>query len=240
MDEAHQMTLQAANTLLKTLEEPPVDTYLILVLPTLLGCLPTLRSRAQLVRFSLLEPVDLGQVVKAPPWLLSTGRVDLTREILNLDEDLREEGTYGVWSLLLDGDLGGAFQKIKDRVKDREDRRRLLWLWLQMFKATWVHRGRAEEGRGPTDTEEQRSEATRSLAPVMKTNSIAKGQPVTEAGERVIERLSQLSENQLSGLAFGVVQLERDLGSHLEGGLCFENYFYKADDFIRGRGGDLL
>lgn len=42
---AEQLTEQAANALLKTLEEPPEDTYFLLVCETPARLLPTLRSR---------------------------------------------------------------------------------------------------------------------------------------------------------------------------------------------------
>jgi DNA polymerase-3 subunit delta' len=44
---AHQMTVSAANSLLKTLEEPPQDTLLILLTSQPSGLPPTVRSRCQ-------------------------------------------------------------------------------------------------------------------------------------------------------------------------------------------------
>lgn len=46
---AHRAYHEAQNALLKVFEEPPVGTYLFLVLPTLGGLLPTLRSRVQVL-----------------------------------------------------------------------------------------------------------------------------------------------------------------------------------------------
>jgi DNA polymerase III subunit delta' len=46
---ADAMNAHSANALLKTLEEPPVDSYLILVTDSLRDLLPTLRSRCRLV-----------------------------------------------------------------------------------------------------------------------------------------------------------------------------------------------
>lgn len=47
---------EAQNALLKLFEEPPPNTYIFFVLPTLGGLLPTLRSRVQILNASL----DLG------------------------------------------------------------------------------------------------------------------------------------------------------------------------------------
>jgi hypothetical protein len=54
IDEADLMEGQAQNALLKTLEEPPPETYLILVTTSPGELLATIRSRAQIVEFSEL------------------------------------------------------------------------------------------------------------------------------------------------------------------------------------------
>ncbi len=46
---AESMSVQAANALLKTLEEPPQDSFLILVTDSLRDLLPTIRSRCRLI-----------------------------------------------------------------------------------------------------------------------------------------------------------------------------------------------
>ncbi len=55
---AHRMNDQAQNAFLKTLEEPPSDTTLILVAAAMDRLLPTIRSRCSKVQFAPL-PVDL-------------------------------------------------------------------------------------------------------------------------------------------------------------------------------------
>ncbi len=52
--EAHKLSRSAQNAMLKTLEEPPPGTYIILVTQRLGDLLPTIRSRTQTVRFGLL------------------------------------------------------------------------------------------------------------------------------------------------------------------------------------------
>lgn len=61
---AHAMNVQASNALLKTLEEPTIDTLLILVSdrPSLL--LPTLRSRCRKLRLPDRDPEDLSSMLK--------------------------------------------------------------------------------------------------------------------------------------------------------------------------------
>ncbi|HWX44255.1 MAG TPA: hypothetical protein VNY52_02920 [Solirubrobacteraceae bacterium] len=54
IEDAHTMNDQAANRLLKTLEEPPPFAHLILLAPSPREVLPTIASRCQLVRFDPL------------------------------------------------------------------------------------------------------------------------------------------------------------------------------------------
>ena len=56
IDEAELLDATGQNALLKTLEEPPTGTYLILVTSRPERLLPTIRSRAQTARFRLLPP----------------------------------------------------------------------------------------------------------------------------------------------------------------------------------------
>lgn len=59
VDPADRMNREAANTLLKTLEEPPRNTTLILVARERSLLLPTIVSRCQVVRFGLLDRESL-------------------------------------------------------------------------------------------------------------------------------------------------------------------------------------
>ncbi len=54
LTEAERMNLEAANCLLKTLEEPPADSVLILLTANLEALLPTIRSRCQIIPFQPL------------------------------------------------------------------------------------------------------------------------------------------------------------------------------------------
>lgn len=71
VDPADDLNTQAANALLKNLEEPPPRTVFVLVANSLGRILPTLRSRSQAVRLSPLGAADLVKaldgLVPAPP-----------------------------------------------------------------------------------------------------------------------------------------------------------------------------
>ncbi len=61
IDDADFLNLEGANCLLKTLEEPPPHSVLILIGTSADRQLPTIRSRAQIVRF---QPLELPAVAK--------------------------------------------------------------------------------------------------------------------------------------------------------------------------------
>lgn len=62
--EAEAMTLPAANSLLKILEEPPPSVYFILISNNQKKLLPTLRSRSRLVPFSRPDDQAAAQLLK--------------------------------------------------------------------------------------------------------------------------------------------------------------------------------
>jgi DNA polymerase-3 subunit delta' len=87
VDEAHRMTTSAANSLLKTLEEPPGNTVVVLT-ATMSGSLPhTIVSRCRVVRFQALQQQKLEKEIQRTRGLdkdvaqllaaFSAGRMDL-------------------------------------------------------------------------------------------------------------------------------------------------------------------
>jgi DNA polymerase-3 subunit delta' len=63
VDPADDMNTNAANALLKNLEEPPAKTVFVLVVHSIGSLLPTIRSRSQTVRFTPLADEDLRQAL---------------------------------------------------------------------------------------------------------------------------------------------------------------------------------
>ncbi|MBI1928670.1 hypothetical protein HYR99_31055 [Candidatus Poribacteria bacterium] len=60
LTEVERMNLEAANCLLKTLEEPPAASVLILLTTNLEALLPTMRSRCQIIHFHPLPIAELA------------------------------------------------------------------------------------------------------------------------------------------------------------------------------------
>lgn len=63
IDQAEKMNASVANCLLKTLEEPPEDTVLVLIAHSVSDMLPTVLSRCQRLHFSPLSDEDIRAVL---------------------------------------------------------------------------------------------------------------------------------------------------------------------------------
>src|SRR4029078_11494098 len=63
IDDADYLNKEGANCLLKTLEEPPPDSVLILIGTSEQRRLPTIRSRCQIVRFAPLAEGDVADLL---------------------------------------------------------------------------------------------------------------------------------------------------------------------------------
>lgn len=64
IEKAERFTPEAANCLLKTLEEPPPDTMIIITTNNVRGLLPTIVSRARLIKFSAYSQSFLSKKLK--------------------------------------------------------------------------------------------------------------------------------------------------------------------------------
>lgn len=69
-DHAESLNPQAANSLLKALEEPAAGTYFFLIAPSSSHVLPTLRSRSQIISFHSLNPQEMRSKTLAEEWML--------------------------------------------------------------------------------------------------------------------------------------------------------------------------
>lgn len=63
VDSADDLNVNAANALLKVLEEPPADTVLLLISHQPTGLLPTIRSRCRALRCQPLTPPQIADVL---------------------------------------------------------------------------------------------------------------------------------------------------------------------------------
>jgi DNA polymerase-3 subunit delta' len=91
IDEADYLGQEAQNALLKTLEEPPVNSVIILICTSREALLPTVISRCQIVRFRLLAPEVIARI--RPQSATNTGFQKAERFLLDsIASILRGEG----------------------------------------------------------------------------------------------------------------------------------------------------
>ena len=110
LNPADRMTPQAANALLKTLEEPPPGAHIILIAHRVAGMLPTIISRCQKVPFFPLP-------------------IDLATSILSRHPDVRDEyapETVRVACAASGGSPGRALELLENIESERN-------LWLSAF-----------------------------------------------------------------------------------------------------------
>jgi DNA polymerase III gamma/tau subunit len=89
LDEAERMTGEAPQAFLKTLEEPPARTVIVLVLPRTRAVPATVLSRCQLVRFPTPAPPpqEQAEVVEALAEVRAKGMEALFRRAQGFDRD---------------------------------------------------------------------------------------------------------------------------------------------------------
>jgi DNA polymerase-3 subunit gamma/tau len=81
IDEAHQITIQAFNALLKTMEEPPKNVIFILA-TTVQNKIPiTILSRCQIYRFMLISPLKLNNEITK---IAHKEKLNITSEAINV------------------------------------------------------------------------------------------------------------------------------------------------------------
>jgi DNA polymerase-3 subunit delta' len=112
VDDAERMTGSAPQAFLKTLEEPPASTVIVLILTRLRGLPPTVLSRCQVVRF---RPRPAAGAVA----LLPDGGAEGRAKALGLIEDARRGGVVRA-AEAVERDRGAAEQVVE-----------ACWLWYR-------------------------------------------------------------------------------------------------------------
>lgn len=103
----HTMRREAANSLLKTLEEPPGQTMLILTADEASDILPTILSRCQTVPFFPLPQTEVAKILEQEAGITPESAATLAA---------MAEGSLGRAKLLLAKDLLGLRQEIIDNL----------------------------------------------------------------------------------------------------------------------------
>lgn len=138
LEGAEKMTPEAANAFLKTLEEPPPDTFVILITSQPSALLGTISSRCQLIRFLPLSRENMFEILKR--------QKDLSMSEASLLADLVEDGMDHALSLASGSieerinravklmeisnnpTVSSLFDVSKELSEDREEVEEVLWI----------------------------------------------------------------------------------------------------------------
>jgi DNA polymerase-3 subunit delta' len=129
IDDIHLMNAQAANSLLKSIEEPPEDTVFFLLAPAVTSVLPTIRSRSQVFQFGPLSNETLRELRQAPLWALSAARGSLERLESLLDEGEIIETAQKLLREFIHDQHFLTSDQWRPEVKARVQAQKILWWW---------------------------------------------------------------------------------------------------------------
>ncbi|MBL7670516.1 MAG: hypothetical protein JNM39_08515 [Bdellovibrionaceae bacterium] len=206
LERAEALNQQAANSLLKILEEPPSGTVFFLLTTNPAALLPTIRSRCLMLRFrpltvEQLRPNNLNRgssSTSIPDWILQASRGSFSR-MAQLSSPETQAFRLAASSLLLGALLDENFLTVPEwriQVKDREFFREVWPFWMELLRDTITFKW-------------QRSDLL--TCPDQMTT---------------IERLAAIySELDLDDILVRVVQTARDLSIPRDPQLVMEQFF---------------
>lgn len=200
IDQADTMNAQAANALLKTLEEPFENVYFILIGREVQSFLPTIRSRSQVLRFTSLTEGDMRKIKPGEAdWAYRSSRGQLDQlEILTSKEGIakREEALALFEQFCTDPEFL-LWPEWKTQLKERAQALFHLKCWLQMVRDLIVLKTQAKQF-------------------VMNTDQ----------GER-LKKLYQIQSRKLQNLSQNLLSAEQSLKGNADTILLFENLWVK-------------
>ena len=136
INNAHTMNAQAANALLKSLEEPFENTYFFLIGPDVHSFLPTIRSRSQVLQFHALSIADLKKIKPGlAEWAYeaSQGQIDRLLQLASGDgAEKRTESFQFMEQFFSDADFL-LHANWRQQVKDKAWSLVTIQSWLQMI-----------------------------------------------------------------------------------------------------------
>lgn len=154
IEPAERMSVNAANSLLKTLEEPPGNAIIILLTENADMLLPTIRSRCQLIRFSPLSPENIRLLLEktgmtpedaqllAP---LSEGSMQRAAELDNDTLAKRQKILINHLSALNIEKISSVFDSAEELAGNRDETLASLDLLLSFARDTvYLHAGNSE------------------------------------------------------------------------------------------------
>ncbi len=155
VDGAETLNASAQNAFLKTLEEPPGDTLIILITSMPQSLLPTIRSRCQEIAFLPLSRRALTQALmrrrglagEDARFLAALSQGSMGRALaMDLDQEKRDrEELRGLWSGLAARHPGEILALAEALAKDRDRLDRLIAIGIERIRDALVFRVTRDE-----------------------------------------------------------------------------------------------
>lgn len=213
IDSAHLMNSSFANGVLKIIEDPPEQTYFILVTSHLASLLPTVRSRSQVFHFAPLDQDTLKRVLKqvvsdhnviVEDWMIqySQGRPEVLYQLTDPQiSRLRIQACQAldlIFQHPLEFDL---FEIVEKWTSDKSYCSFVTQCWQRLIRDALVGKMCGQRSRSQWSNQDQ---------------------------QHLIEKLMVLSQETLIDIWNLILQIDQDLRSNVDRGLVFEDFFWQA------------
>jgi DNA polymerase III subunit delta' len=145
INHVERMTLQAANALLKTLEEPPAGVHFVLITSNLSQVLPTIRSRCQVVGFSPLSEELLRELVPdLEKWQVqwSFGRMSLAKKVVQEEWQAIRKAAI---NFLHSSQNKSVFEEIQSHLTQPESAEFVIHSWMTYLRDAYVLQAGSEQ-----------------------------------------------------------------------------------------------
>lgn len=200
IDKADTMNAQAANALLKTLEEPFENVYFILIGREVQSFLPTIRSRSQVLRFTALTEDQMRRIKPGEAdWAYksSRGQLDQLETLTSKDGMAKREEALALFEqFCLDPEFL-LWPEWKSVLKERAQALFHLKCWLQMVRDLIVLKTQAKQFVMNTDQAER------------------------------LKKLYQIQSRKLSDLSQNLMKAEQSLKGNADAVLLFESLWVR-------------
>ncbi len=200
VDNAQTMNPQAANALLKTLEEPFENVYFILICEDLEQLLPTVRSRVQVIRFHSLSIEEIQEVKPGKPdWAYrsSRGQADRLELLSSAEGTQKREDALGLFEQFCADKDFLLRSEWRASIKDRTWAQFNVTCWLQIVRDLVILKTQANKF-------------------ILNTDQIER-----------LKKLYQIQSKKLLWLAEQLVFAERDIVGNGDPVLVFEDLWVR-------------
>ena len=194
IDSVDKLNSKAANSLLKILEEPPVKSFFFFVSSEASKLPITIRSRLQTIRFNPLPLDIIRSLVSAEDWVIEASQGSLDRLQELQGQKELRQEAIDLWKIIFKKGAKAQTVDFPVILKKRKEALIVCEYWIQLLR----------DAR---------------LMMVGETNRFIHGDQ-----KPVIEKIAQLSPQELDYLIKKSLELGKNLRSNIDCILCFENF----------------